>query len=1065
MAVDQPQVKIPRAKLYKMISYKGTNGVRMPTGDKMTPLVAAKAVGEMSSDLNSGMKSIISGINSLGATLNSLALVAEGMTYAVKSSVAEQVRGAEKIAKAEEKIQKQEDKRRKLEEDAKRKQESKRQRDEAEGDAEKGKGKLGRKIKDTFKEQTKKAFGGLFSGIAMLAKYFMKIFIGFAVLDWLAKNPEKVQHLAKGLFALGKFIFKITEFLVGSALDGLIKFLENPISLKGFFGAIQFVLSAAPIFVGIAFLKNPIATVKALSWVIMTLGKGILNMKNAAAFADKFRKFSGTKFGKVAFAASAGIAAAGMTAASGGSSAEALGAGVGAGAGQAIGAAIGEATGIPGAGAVAGAVGAMAGGAVGKAVGGFLEPIFEPIQRFFKMVGDVFTSIFAPIKDAFTGLFEALGDFMNQMLDAVEPHLPLIKQLVGIGVQVAFAPLFLGIKALTAVLRFFAPEATANKGKDEEGKSAGGKVVIPSLTLPKAASGGEMSPPSILNTPIMDMAKMASGLRDVMMLPFKAVGFGLVAAIGVISNSFGAFLPAPLRALMGAMLAPIASAFGIPISALGMGSIGGKSGISDPANLDGKEDYGMKLLKAFTDPQDGIISLFGDLIGAVTARALSNVAGGAVGMVGQAAKASAGFFGGMVQGAKRLLGFSEGGIVQPQGLASGGWINGPMSGYPVSLDGGRSVSFIGHGTEWVGMKGLASGGAFVVPFNTPATKNNPGLTSRRMREAQSGGYAMPRFDVGGAILPTIKGYAKGGKFDPVAYAKATNTTRGIILGGKEYFVQYNVNGKDIIIKAISKKTESGFAGLGVGAVEYLKPDSAEFKAIASAGDLKRAVSEQKKDFVPGAVKVDKQATTNYYYNKSYHENREAWKEKGANDKTSSQLAARAAMELAMVDKKEKKSALPGATGGAPADLKGTEVAGGATAPAAADKGAEEKKDTIETRQAELEKLLGEFGTAMKDTELAMNPSLAPTTNNQSADALNKAKLKEAEEKKKKEVEAKAAGGVKTITQQAPPVVTGGGGGKSSPVVLPPAFEMDADPYLMPKFGLISEFNSDMVDLM
>jgi hypothetical protein len=100
MAIDQPQVKIPRAKLYKMISYKGSSGVRMPTGDKMTPLVAAKFVGDMSTDLNSGMKSIISGINSLGATLNSLALVAEGMTYAVKSSVAEQVKGVEKIAKA-----------------------------------------------------------------------------------------------------------------------------------------------------------------------------------------------------------------------------------------------------------------------------------------------------------------------------------------------------------------------------------------------------------------------------------------------------------------------------------------------------------------------------------------------------------------------------------------------------------------------------------------------------------------------------------------------------------------------------------------------------------------------------------------------------------------------------------------------------------------------------------------------------------------------------------------------------------------------------------------------------
>lgn len=1060
MAIDQPQVKIPRAKLYKMISYKGSSGVRMPTGDKMTPLVAAKFVGDMSTDLNSGMKSIISGINSLGATLNSLALVAEGMTYAVKSSVAEQVKGVEKIAKAEEKAKKQEDKRRKLEEDRKKKEASRKQRDKAEDESEKN--PLLGKIKETFKEQTKKAFGGLFSGIAMLAKFFMKVFVSFAVLDWLAKNPEKVQKLAKGLYALGKFIFKITEFLTGSALDGLIRFLENPISLKGFFGAVQFVLSAAPIFVGIAFLKNPIGTVKALSWVIMTLGKGILNMKNAAAFADKFRKFSGTKFGKVTLAAGAGISAATMSAATGGSTAESLGAGIGAGAGQAIGAALGEATGIPGAGAIAGAAGAMVGGAVGGAIGGFMEPIFAPIKRFFKMVGDVFNAVFAPIKDAFTGLFEALGDFMNQMLDAVEPHLPLIKKLLGFGIQTAFLPLFLGIKALTAVLRFFAPKATTEKKDKKEGKAAGGKVVIPSLTLPQAAGGGEIGAPSLFETPVMDMAKMATGLREVMMLPFKAVGFGLVAAIGHIGNAFGAFLPAPLRSLMSAMLAPIAAAFGIPVSALGAGAVGGKSGIQDAGNTKTEENWEVKLLQAFIDPSKGIISLFGDLIGAVTSRALSNVAGGAVGLVKGAGNAVGGFFGGMVSGAKRLLGFSHGGVVQPEGFASGGWISGPMSGYPVSLDGGRSVSFIGHGTEWVGMKGFASGGAFVVPFNTPATKGNPGLTTRRLREASRGGYAMPRFSMGGAVLPTLKGYAEGGKvqFDPSAYVNGTNTTRGIQLGGKEYFVRYGTAGDQVIIKEISKKLTSGALGMGVGEVETLKPDSAEFKSIAATADLKKAVSEQKKGWVANGVTVDPKATLHYYYNKSYKDNYETWKAKGANEDQAKQLAARAAVELAMVDKKGKASVLPGAKSdaAAPADLKNVEVARGDT-PAAST----EKSDTVESQQQALEKLLVQFGDAMKSTSSALTPS----TPNASADKLNNAKLKEEEEKKKKQQAAAVGGNVVATTTQAPPTVVGGGasGAMADPITLPASYEFDADMYLMPKFGLVSEFNSDMVDLM
>jgi murein DD-endopeptidase MepM/ murein hydrolase activator NlpD len=86
-----------------------------------------------------------------------------------------------------------------------------------------------------------------------------------------------------------------------------------------------------------------------------------------------------------------------------------------------------------------------------------------------------------------------------------------------------------------------------------------------------------------------------------------------------------------------------------------------------------------------------------------------------------------------------------------QSASKGGWISGPMSGYPVSLDGGGSTAFIGHGTEWVGFKKAAEGGAFVVPFDTPATKNNPGLTGSRMRQAKQGGYALPGYQGGGKV--------------------------------------------------------------------------------------------------------------------------------------------------------------------------------------------------------------------------------------------------------------------------------------------------------------------------
>ena len=102
-----------------------------------------------------------------------------------------------------------------------------------------------------------------------------------------------------------------------------------------------------------------------------------------------------------------------------------------------------------------------------------------------------------------------------------------------------------------------------------------------------------------------------------------------------------------------------------------------------------------------------------------------------------------------------MLGFgpmARGGPL-PQ-FAAGGWIQGPQSGYPVSLDGGRSTAFIGHGTEYVATKaaGGGVGKAFVVPFDTPATRGNPGLTNTRLAEASRSGFGLPMpFSKGGEI--------------------------------------------------------------------------------------------------------------------------------------------------------------------------------------------------------------------------------------------------------------------------------------------------------------------------
>jgi hypothetical protein len=96
------------------------------------------------------------------------------------------------------------------------------------------------------------------------------------------------------------------------------------------------------------------------------------------------------------------------------------------------------------------------------------------------------------------------------------------------------------------------------------------------------------------------------------------------------------------------------------------------------------------------------------------------------------------------------------GEVTPE-MAEGGWIEGPQSGYPVSLD-GKGVDFIGHGKEYVS-RGPA-GSAFIVPFDTPATRKDPSLTGRRMREAKNMGFST------GGKIDSKKFFDSGGEFTP-----------------------------------------------------------------------------------------------------------------------------------------------------------------------------------------------------------------------------------------------------------------------------------------------------------
>ena len=93
---------------------------------------------------------------------------------------------------------------------------------------------------------------------------------------------------------------------------------------------------------------------------------------------------------------------------------------------------------------------------------------------------------------------------------------------------------------------------------------------------------------------------------------------------------------------------------------------------------------------------------------------------------------------------------------------NGGMIRGPETGYPVSLDGGKTTSFIGHGTEKVVSD--KKGGGYVIPINNAATRANPYLTA--YNEAAAAGMGMaPELFIGGLFKGAgnlLKGRTWGG---------------------------------------------------------------------------------------------------------------------------------------------------------------------------------------------------------------------------------------------------------------------------------------------------------------
>ena len=72
--------------------------------------------------------------------------------------------------------------------------------------------------------------------------------------------------------------------------------------------------------------------------------------------------------------------------------------------------------------------------------------------------------------------------------------MPMITKILGIGINTLFAPLFLGLKALTAVLKFFAPKSKGDEVKETPSSKTSGNSSQSSGEIQPTADGVEETP-------------------------------------------------------------------------------------------------------------------------------------------------------------------------------------------------------------------------------------------------------------------------------------------------------------------------------------------------------------------------------------------------------------------------------------------------------------------------------------------------------------------------------------------------------------------------------------------
>ena len=524
-----------------------------------------------------------------------------------------------------------------------------------------------------------------------------KLFTGlmtFAALKWLG-NKENQEKLTLAMQRIGGF-FKAVWGLMSGIVSWIGKswnqlFGEDKSFLDRIEGAMRLITAGVVTALGLKILKNPALMVKGFTSMLSLVGKGIMNLG----------KFLGGNFlGQAGVGIAQGFMAFNDIMEDDGIDDEFRQS-------AAIGGSIGATTGAIGLGVIGNQIAGPIGGLIGNALGGFLgknvgkfigplvQKIIDPIKKWFGMVVDFTKKLMKPVGDAVKDFFKSYGELMDRVLDMIEPHMPKILKAAELIGKYAFGPAIMLLNALTKVLSWVAGSGNQTEETNETTTTFTGNTSVQGDIF--NGEGGSTYPLNLPNFLGDFVAGQNNKYDDI---PDGTDTSLLTRTVEDLVQTYGE----------GAEIGRYNIKLSNALAALERMGKDPKTFKFSPAG----QDQIFKELKNMAGFQD----FLGEKIDVNQfALNLSKFFDEIPGSEGSVSKDTRTW--------KETVAMLES---LKGGKSKGGIISGPQSGYPVGFNQssfiGRAMGgFVGHGTE------------FVLPIDTPATRKDGSLLTKRLLQA------------------------------------------------------------------------------------------------------------------------------------------------------------------------------------------------------------------------------------------------------------------------------------------------------------------------------------------